>query len=76
VPILLLVTDGRPNRSLTHTDPLQESLSICRRIAHSGLHAVVVDTEVGAIRLGLASQFANALSAVYVRLEQLLRERP
>jgi magnesium chelatase subunit D len=76
VPILVLVTDGRPNRGLSHTDPLQESLSICRRIAHSGLHAVVVDTEIGAIRLGLASQFASALAGAYVRLEQLLRARP
>ncbi|MGH8063818.1 MAG: VWA domain-containing protein [Candidatus Entotheonellia bacterium] len=76
VPILVLVTDGRPNRGLTRADPLQESLSICHRLAQSGLHAVVVDTEVGAIRLGLASQFASALSGAYVRLEQLLRGRP
>jgi magnesium chelatase subunit D len=76
VPILLLVTDGRPNRSLTHSDPLQESLLICRRLAGYGLHAVVVDTEVGVIRLGLANQFASALSAAYVRLDQLYREGP
>jgi Mg-chelatase subunit ChlD len=37
------------------------------------LHAVVVDTEVGVIRLGLASHFANALSASYVKLDELLR---
>jgi magnesium chelatase subunit D len=73
VPILILVTDGRPNRGLSRTDPLQESLSICHRLSGSGLHAVVVDTEVGVIRLGLASQFARALSASYVKLDQLLR---
>jgi magnesium chelatase subunit D len=73
VPILILVTDGRPNRGLSRTDPLQESLAICRRLSGSGLHAVVVDTEVGVIRLGLASQFARALSASYVTLDQLLR---
>jgi magnesium chelatase subunit D len=72
VPVLILVTDGRPNRGLSRTDPLQESLSICRRITQNGLHAVVVDTEVGVIRLGLASHFADALSASYVRLDQLL----
>jgi magnesium chelatase subunit D len=74
LPVLVLVTDGRPNRGLTRADPLQESLSICRRLADSGLQAVVVDTETGVIRLGLAIQFASALSASYVRLEQLLRE--
>jgi magnesium chelatase subunit D len=76
VPVLILVTDGRPNRSLARVDPLQESLSICRRLAQGGLRAVVVDTEVGVIRLGLASRFASALSGAYVRLEQLLRETP
>jgi magnesium chelatase subunit D len=76
VPILILVTDGRPNRGLSRTDPLQESLSICRRLADQNLSAVVVDTEAGAIRLGLAAQFASALSAAYVRLDQLLRDRP
>ena len=76
VPILILVTDGRPNRSLSRTDPLQESLAICRRLASKNLSAVVVDTETGAIRLGLASQFASALSAAYVRLDQLLCDRP
>jgi magnesium chelatase subunit D len=74
VPILILVTDGRPNRGLTRTDPLQESLSICRRLATSSLHAVVVDTEIGVIRLGLARQFASALSAPWVPLDQLHRE--
>jgi magnesium chelatase subunit D len=74
MPILILVTDGRPNRGLTRTDPLQESLSICRRIAATGLQAVVVDTEVGVIRLGLARRLAGALSAPYVRLDHLLRE--
>jgi magnesium chelatase subunit D len=74
VPILILATDGRPNRGLTRTDPLQESLSICRRIAATGLQAVVVDTEVGVIRLGLASRLAGALSAPYVQLGYLLRE--
>jgi magnesium chelatase subunit D len=54
---------------------MQESLSICRRIAATGLQAVVVDTEVGVIRLGLASRLAGALSAPYVRLEHLLREQ-
>jgi magnesium chelatase subunit D len=73
VPILVLVTDGRPNRGLTRTDPLQESLSICRRLAGGGLHAVVVDTEGGMIRLGLARRFASALSAPCVRLDQLHR---
>jgi magnesium chelatase subunit D len=73
VPVLVLVTDGRPNRGLTRTAPLRESLAICSRLASNSLHAVVVDTETGVIRLGLAGQFAHALSASYVKLDQLLR---
>jgi magnesium chelatase subunit D len=74
IPILLLVTDGRPNRSLTASDPLRESLAICQRLADNGLQSVVVDTETGVIRLGLAAQFARALAAPCLRLETLLRE--
>jgi magnesium chelatase subunit D len=73
-PVLILVTDGRPNRGLSRGNPLQESLSICSRLANGNLDAVVVDTEAGVIRLGLAAQFARALSAFYIRLEQLLRQ--
>jgi magnesium chelatase subunit D len=73
-PVLVLVTDGRPNRSLTTADPLHESLAICQRLADSGLQSVVIDTEAGAIRLGLAAQFATALSAPCVHLETVLRE--
>jgi magnesium chelatase subunit D len=75
LPILVLVTDGRANRGLSQADPLQESLSLCTRLAGSGLQAVVVDTEVGAVRLGLARQFAAALAGSYVTLEQLMREQ-
>jgi len=74
IPVLVLVTDGRPNRSLITGDPLRESLAICARLASRGVHAVVVDTEAGAIRLGLAVQFAQALAASYIRLETLLRD--
>lgn len=73
VPVLVLVTDGRANRGLTRANPLQESLALCTRLASSGLQAVVVDTEVGAVRLGLAQEFAAALAASYVTLEQLMR---
>jgi magnesium chelatase subunit D len=73
-PVLVLVTDGRPNRSLSMADPLHESLTICQRLADSGLQAVVIDTEAGVIRLGLAAQFATALAAPYIRLEAVLRE--
>jgi magnesium chelatase subunit D len=72
--VLVLVTDGRPNRSVTMADPLQESLTICQRLADSGLQSVVIDTETGVVRLGLAARFAAALSAPYVRLETVLRE--
>jgi magnesium chelatase subunit D len=74
VPVLVLVTDGRPNRALGAGDPLRESLAICARLADRGVPAVVVDTEAGAVRLGLARQFAQALAGAYFRLDQLLQE--
>lgn len=72
VPSLVFVGDGRVNRGLTRTYPLQESLSICTRLASSGLHAVAVDTETGIIRLGLALRLAHALAGSYGQLEPLV----
>jgi magnesium chelatase subunit D len=63
-PLLVLVTDGR------HTaggDPLPVAAALAAR----RVPAVVVDTEDGAVRLGLAAQVAAALRAPALRLEQL-----
>jgi magnesium chelatase subunit D len=77
IPALVLVTDGRANQALdgstsgSAADVLTECLSVARAFRESGLHALVIDTEQGFIRLEQAARLAEALGADYCRLEEL-----
>ncbi|MNO06206.1 hypothetical protein D3C81_2278960 [compost metagenome] len=50
---------------------LQECLGIAGAFRQSGLHAVVIDTEQGFVRLKQAARLAEAMGAGYCRLEEL-----
>lgn len=66
---LVLVTDGRANRSVHGRPPLEEALAAARRLAElPGIRATVVDAEDGTLRLGLAGEVARALGASVERL--------
>lgn len=67
-PLLVLLTDGRATAG---TDPLAAAERAAAGIAAGGTSAVVVDTEDGRTRLGLAGRLARALGAPWVRLEEL-----
>ncbi len=77
IPALVLVTDGRASQALdgstsgSAADVLTECLSVARAFRESGLHALVIDTEQGFIRLEQAARLAEALGADYCRLEEL-----
>lgn len=61
---LVLVTDGRSNRSVHGRPPLEEALAAARRLAElPGIQATVVDAEGGTLRLGLAVCVGGALGA-------------
>lgn len=71
VPLLLVVSDGRANVSLSNGDPTAEALTLAGEIRAQGIQAVVVDTESGPMRLGLCRPLSEALGATYLPLEQL-----
>jgi magnesium chelatase subunit D len=75
IPVLILVTDGKANRGAnsagTIAAVLEECLTIGRAYRETGMHALVIDTEQGFIRLGQAARLAEAMGAVYYRLEEL-----
>jgi magnesium chelatase subunit D len=52
-------------------DPVVAALAEARTLAARGVGAVVVDTEDGVVRLGLAAELARALAAPCLRLEAL-----
>ncbi len=80
LPLLVLLSDGRANVSLSG-DPLNQSVvgdaeleSLSRTIADAGIPSVVVDTEQDFIKLGLAQGIAESMSARYIRLDDLAAE--
>ena len=66
-PLVVLLTDGR---STSGPDPAQSA----DYLRAAGVASVVVDTESGNVRLGLARQVAGHLGARCLRLEELRSE--
>ena len=63
-PLILVLTDGRTTAG---PDPRAAAAAL-RRL---GISSVVVDTEEGYVRLGMAAALAEALGAPCLRLEEL-----
>jgi magnesium chelatase subunit D len=70
-PMLVLLTDGRPTVSTSSVGAWAEAREMGQRIAALGIETLVVDTEAGRLRLGLASQLADAMAAPCVQLDAL-----
>ena len=68
-PLVVLVTDGRANAG--SGDPVSAGLAAASALAARGVPAFVVDTEDGAVRLGMAGRVATAMGARCLRLEEL-----
>lgn len=71
VPLLVLVSDGRANVNFGGGDPIAEAKCIAREIASEGIQSIAVDTERNFINFGLVKQISEAMSAKYLRLEEL-----
>ena len=70
-PLLVLLTDGRANAGIGSGDPVAEGLMQATALRQAGVPALVVDTEAGVMRLGLAQRLAEALGGACLRLEEL-----
>jgi magnesium chelatase subunit D len=67
-PLLVVVTDGR---ATSGADALARSHQTARRLAATGVQALVVDCETGRFRLGLAAELADALGAEHLPIEEI-----
>ena len=70
-PLLVLLTDGRANAATSGSDPLADAITRAAALRTARVPSLVVDTEQGALRLGLARRLAEALGGVCLRLEEL-----
>jgi magnesium chelatase subunit D len=74
-PLLVLLTDGKANIAIHDgADPWRESLEYAALLAERAVPALVIDTETGYLKLGRATQLAQALGAQYLTLAQLSAE--
>ena len=73
LPLLVLLSDGRANLTLAgdRSPAADEVHSLAQMVADAKIPAVVVDTEQDFIRLELARPIAAAMSARYIRLDDL-----
>lgn len=75
--ILVLVTDGRANVSdaaTTHSrarNPFEDALAAAHDMRLAHVSALVIDTEEGPVRMGLAQLLAQALDGTYIELAAL-----
>ena len=75
-PLLVLVSDGRPNLPLTEgADPVSEACALGRQLRRLGAAALVLDTESGPIRIGCGRDLSEALGAQYWHLADLAGDR-
>ena len=64
---VIVVTDGRATSG--GTDPMSEAYAAMQRLARTGARIVVLDTETGPVRLGLASKLSDSIGATYLPLD-------
>lgn len=74
LPMVVLVTDGRANRPLWTEDPVEDAMKAAALLRRDRVSAVVIDTEQDFISLHIARQVADALGAVYYKVDELRGE--
>lgn len=73
--VMVILSDGKCNVSYTQgIKPIDEMLSTARSLSQSNIKYIVIDTEIGRIRFGLALELCRALNGTYLCLEELNAE--
>lgn len=74
-PVMVILSDGRCNVSFTPGKlPVDEMMATARSLSETGIRFIVIDTEAGRLRFGLALELSRALDGAYLRLEDLNAE--
>ncbi|GAA6325487.1 magnesium chelatase subunit D family protein [Fusobacterium ulcerans] len=74
VPLIVFLSDGKGNFSVSGKDPVKESIKMAEKIKNDGIRAIVIDTEEGFIKLEMAKTLSEAMKADYYKLENLKSE--
>ena len=71
MPMMILLTDGAGNVSMSGMSPRAEALKIADMFRHSDIRSVVINMEHPAFDRGLAQELADALRAPCYALDEL-----
>lgn len=71
MPLMVILTDGQANVSMSDLPPQAESYALSDFIASQNIPCVVIDTEHPVFERGLARQLAQHLEGSYYRLDEL-----
>ncbi|MCT4644754.1 MAG: AAA family ATPase [Carboxylicivirga sp.] len=71
LPVVLILSDGRANHCSKGKKPMQSALEEAQKASKEPIRFIVIDTETGFIRLGMAQKLAKTLEAEYYKLEDL-----
>jgi Mg-chelatase subunit ChlD len=74
MPLMIVVTDGAGNVSMTDMPPQEEALRVAAMIKKADLRTVVINTEHEAFDRGLAAELANGMGGPCYTLKQLRAE--
>jgi magnesium chelatase subunit D len=76
-PMLVLVTDGRANvhdpdsSAQQERSPVQDAIEVAHLLRDTGIRSLVIDTEEGVVRTGLAQTLSEELNGTYIELSEL-----
>ena len=68
---LVLVSDCRANVSLNGKDAFFDAQNLARKLQTEGVKSLVLDTEKGYMRFGLAKKLAESLNGQYIQLRKI-----
>ncbi|HEU4326850.1 MAG TPA: VWA domain-containing protein [Roseiflexaceae bacterium] len=71
MPLMVILTDGQANVSMSDLPPQAETYALSDFIASQNIPCVVIDTEHPVFERGLARQLAKHLEGSYYRLDEL-----
>jgi magnesium chelatase subunit D len=74
MPLMIVLTDGAGNVSMTNLSPKEESHRAAERFQQEGIRSVVINMEHAAFDQGLARELAAHLGAPCLTLQQLRAE--
>jgi magnesium chelatase subunit D len=71
LPVVLVLSDGRPNVSCFGQDPLEETFHYAREIKRQAIQAILVDTETNPTAMGYGYEIAARMDAAYLPVDRL-----